>query len=122
LCLVCELDQRKARYFRGKGDDAKILMSNKHFLPKNAYRKCVKRKSRIALRDGGVDVARLGGEELSMQDEPKPAQPRPRIETEREARQARVAAALRANLLRRKAQARARAELTGSTEADESEA
>ena len=51
-----------------------------------------------------------------MQDEPKPASKRTQVEIEREARQARVAAALRANLVRRKAQARARA---GQTEPDE---
>ena len=56
-----------------------------------------------------------------MQDEPKPAQKRSQVEIEREARQARVAAALRANLLRRKAQARARAEQGAPDEPSESD-
>jgi len=45
-----------------------------------------------------------------MQDDPTPAPKPTQIERERAAKQARVAAALRANLMRRKAQARARAE------------
>lgn len=47
---------------------------------------------------------------LPMQDDPKPTARLSQIARERAAKQERVAAALRANLLRRKAQARARAE------------
>ena len=45
-----------------------------------------------------------------MQDDPTSAPKRTQAEIERAAREARVAAALRANLLKRKAQARARTE------------
>ena len=51
-----------------------------------------------------------------MQDDPTSAPKRSQAEIERAARDARVAAALRANLLKRKAQARARNEQSSTSD------
>ena len=57
-----------------------------------------------------------------MQDDPNTAPKRTPAEIERAAREARVAAALRANLLKRKAQARARAEQSAASDETNSNA